>query len=643
MGHATQGVALGWNQVAPLALEIGFATHLKHTLCERVCFISVELQAGCADDSEFSFPCVAWRARDAERPGAHSTQSVERVQQPQTGAVSESAPVYVEMPRQTLCVACMAARLLLSKSKKSGPEARAPGRKGVGRRQSGYNSLVMDRFRLLPSLLLRATAGLLLLTPLLVWAGLVLGGEAVRRSPYIVRGVRVAGIEVGNLTQRAATEQLHLAWRTQPLVLESADRTPLATLPPGTLGFRLESGEAVAQAYNIGRDTETPWYAPWRLLTVSADIPPRITPAWEAAESQLRLLAPSVALDPQDARLVVQDGRVVALPAVPGRQLDLAATLARWQAAYHDGLATGRLPVVLQELSPTLADAGSYEAAANRFLAHPPALEAYDPIRNEAWPLPLPAAQWQRWLAFDIVGGQLAPTVDGAAIGRFLAEAGRDLDGRVFSAETAAATARAIAAGEAEIVLRLSHLPGTYTVQPGDTLSAIGRAHGIPYPWIEAANPGIGTLRPGQQLTLPSPDDLVPLPVVRHKRIIVSITRQRMWAYENGALKWEWPVSTGIAESPTAPGVFQIQSHERQAYANSWDLHMPWFMGIYLPAPNINFMNGFHGFPTRDRVNLLWTNSLGRPATYGCILVDNRNAELLYDWAEKGVIVEVQP
>jgi lipoprotein-anchoring transpeptidase ErfK/SrfK len=135
---------------------------------------------------------------------------------------------------------------------------------------------------------------------------------------------------------------------------------------------------------------------------------------------------------------------------------------------------------------------------------------------------------------------------------------------------------------------------------------------------------------------------LLPLLVVENKRIVVSLSRQRMWAYENGALLGEWPVSTGIPSSPTAPGVFQVQSHDPNAYAASWDLWMPYFVGIYRPVPTSNFMNGFHGFPTRDGVNLLWTGNLGYPVTYGCILLGNEAAPLLYQWAEEGVIVEIR-
>ena len=55
-----------------------------------------------------------------------------------------------------------------------------------------------------------------------------------------------------------------------------------------------------------------------------------------------------------------------------------------------------------------------------------------------------------------------------------------------------------------------------------------------------------------------------------------------------------------------------------------------------------DFMNGFHGFPTRGDKQLLWTNSLGHPVTFGCILLSNDNAKKLYDWADQGVIVEIR-
>jgi len=204
--------------------------------------------------------------------------------------------------------------------------------------------------------------------------------------------------------------------------------------------------------------------------------------------------------------------------------------------------------------------------------------------------------------------------------------------------------AAALARGETSITLRVWHGPMTVTVRGGQTLAAIAEEVGIPYPYIQAENPGINTdaLAVGQVLQLPSRDVLLPLDPVPHKRIIVSRGQQHLWAYENGQVVFDWVISTGLLDSPTAPGIFQVQTHEVNAYAQQWNLYMPHFIGFYHPGPNVDVMNGFHGFPTRGGGYLLWTNSLGRPATYGCVLLSLENAEALFNWAEAGVVVEVQ-
>ncbi len=206
------------------------------------------------------------------------------------------------------------------------------------------------------------------------------------------------------------------------------------------------------------------------------------------------------------------------------------------------------------------------------------------------------------------------------------------------------ALTEAFRANQTEVHLQVSHGEREHVVRSGETLSSIAFDYGMPYPWIQAANPGAGdALFVGDRLRIPSVDALLPLPVIENKRIIVSLTGQKVQVYENGQLKWDWRASTGIASSPTSPGVFQVQTHEELAYAGVWDLYMPWFMGIYRVAPGQEFMNGFHGFPSRDRKQFLWERNLGGPITYGCILISTTNAKLLYDWTEVGVVVEIRP
>jgi lipoprotein-anchoring transpeptidase ErfK/SrfK len=163
----------------------------------------------------------------------------------------------------------------------------------------------------------------------------------------------------------------------------------------------------------------------------------------------------------------------------------------------------------------------------------------------------------------------------------------------------------------------------------------------FPYWMIMDANPHLysSPLEYGRELVIPSKDELMPLPVIPNKRIIISISDQRLRAYEDGEMLWEFIVSTGIDDSPTQPGVFQIQTHELNAFASRWDLYMPHFMGVYEAWPD--FMNGIHGLPMLSSGRRLWANVLGRPASYGCIILTLEDAETLYNWAEDGVVVEI--
>ena len=193
-------------------------------------------------------------------------------------------------------------------------------------------------------------------------------------------------------------------------------------------------------------------------------------------------------------------------------------------------------------------------------------------MRDERFAWPIAPQVWSEWLRLSIDPAAPAATtwtldqqIAAAYLDTLEAEMG---DGRTLSEEeTPAALSAAIQAQQPTAAARVYHPESRHVVQSGETLSSIGYDYGIPYPWIQQANPGVESLSVGQEIVIPSPDALLPLPPVAGKRIVVSISEQRTRVYENGQLKWDWPSSTGIDSSPTAPGIFQIQSHEPNAYA----------------------------------------------------------------------------
>jgi lipoprotein-anchoring transpeptidase ErfK/SrfK len=481
---------------------------------------------------------------------------------------------------------------------------------------------------------------------LVIAVGIVAGGLTfVYARGRIAPGVSSLGVPLGGQTATEAAAALQARWSEQTILLENGEHTwPVA---PDALGMTLDPAATAEAAAARGR-------SPADLRAILSDGAAwfQVLPVWrfdaEAARQTLAELAPQLAVAPVDAGVVVRDGRAEATPAIEGRELDVDATLAAIAADPATLLMSGRLPLVTRPVPAAVSDVTAAVDEANRMLATTVTLEAYDPVRDERINWAVAPDVWNEWLRLAVDPTAADPitwSLDRQPGVAFLDTLEMQLgDGRYLDEDaTLSALSQSIQAGAATASTRVRHPERRHTVQPGETLSSIGFDYGIPYPWIQQLNPDADNLRVGQEIAIPAADALLPLPVVADKRIEVSLSEQRTRVYENGALKWDWPSSTGIDTSPTAPGVFQVQSHEPNAYAGNWDLWMPSFLGIYRPVPTSEFMNGFHGFPTRGNAQLLWTGDLGRPVTYGCILLSSENADLLYQWAEEGVVVEVLP
>lgn len=479
---------------------------------------------------------------------------------------------------------------------------------------------------------------------MLVFA-LILGAALVYGSGNILPGVSAAGINVGGLSEAEATARLVSEWNTQGILLRDGDRSWV--INPAELGLAIDGALTAQAAKAWGRDKGGIVGGVEALIT-GVDIEPHLLVDLNQTAARLEELRGIVEQPAKNAGIQLVNGQPETVPSVQGRVLDLEATLATLQADAAGELADGALDLVMVSVAPAVTDASPLLEQARALLSSPLSIDAYDPITDESQVWTLQPTEWSQWLVASPDPNSslgLSLSLDPSSLAQYLTTQANTLAAPRYLDIPASVEKinQALAANQLSTWVRVYHQPTLYTVQVGDTFSSIGYDQGIPYPWIQAANPGVTALNPGQQITLPSKDDLLPLPVIRNKRIVLSISEQQMWAYENGNLVWNWLISTGIARSPTSPGVFQIQSHEINAYASQWNLYMPHFMGVYQPGPGSDVMNGFHGFPTDASGGyLLWTNNLGRPATYGCILLSLENAEALYNWAEEGVVVEIR-
>jgi lipoprotein-anchoring transpeptidase ErfK/SrfK len=122
------------------------------------------------------------------------------------------------------------------------------------------------------------------------------------------------------------------------------------------------------------------------------------------------------------------------------------------------------------------------------------------------------------------------------------------------------------------------------------------------------------------------------------KYILVDISEQHMYVYENDALIYSFVASTGIGNS-TRVGTFAVQTKLPNAYASTWNLWMPSWLGIYYSH---GLENGIHALPILSNGATLWAGFLGSPVSYGCVVLGTYEAQLLYDWAELGTPVEIK-
>jgi LysM repeat protein len=189
-----------------------------------------------------------------------------------------------------------------------------------------------------------------------------------------------------------------------------------------------------------------------------------------------------------------------------------------------------------------------------------------------------------------------------------------------------------------------SQAPGggqVYTVQRGDTLASIAYRYGTTM-WAIASANGLANpnyIYPGQQLRIPAGGGAAPAPVTGGgQRIVVDLSEQRMYVYQGGQLLWNWVVSTGRPGQATVVGHYKVLNKIPNAYAYTWSLQMPYWLGIYWAG---SLQNGIHALPIQANGQRLWDGYLGTPVSFGCIILSTQNAQTLYNWAAVGTPVDI--
>jgi LysM repeat protein len=186
-----------------------------------------------------------------------------------------------------------------------------------------------------------------------------------------------------------------------------------------------------------------------------------------------------------------------------------------------------------------------------------------------------------------------------------------------------------------------------YTIQAGETLASIAMSHGVTWPAIVQANniTDPNQIMPGETIIIPNAGSITNLGIISPssmpmaapaptvlvgKQIIVDLSDQRTYAYENGVLVRNTLVSTGLPATPTVLGSFTVQrKYESQLMSGP---------GYYLP--NVQWISYFYaGYAIHGTY---WHNNFGQPMSHGCVNMPNEEALWYYNFAPVGTPVLVQ-
>ncbi len=471
-----------------------------------------------------------------------------------------------------------------------------------------------------------------------VLALLFIGSNVVQGR--IFPNVWALGINIGGLTVPEAAAALQETWNNR-LTIQLVDGDRAWPVSPAEIGFRLDATGVAEAARGVGLSG----------IPMGYEVLPVVSVDFDTAQNRLLDLTAQTDIAPYNAGYAWENGEVVGKPGRDGRMLDVPQMVDRLKQDPVTIVRVGRADLLMSRLPPLAADPAPYLEDARAVITRPPDITGYDPFRDETVVWSTNQEVFASWLqvtsdGLDLRMEMLGPFVE--ATTRSLNPSG---DARYLDpAETRDTLRQAIRNKSDNVLLRIRYRPTTYQVVSGDTGYRIARKTGLPFYWIEQANEGrdLNRLSVGDIISLPSRDLTLPDKPVPNKRIVVNLDTQTMVAFENGQMVFQWLISSGLPAYPTYPGVYQILSHDEVARGGSYTLcgsagcgqwEMYWFMGIYEVVPGL--MNGFHGAVLLPNGAYLGGGNVGAPYTFGCVMAQNDNAKLLYDWAETGTLVEI--
>jgi LysM repeat protein len=205
---------------------------------------------------------------------------------------------------------------------------------------------------------------------------------------------------------------------------------------------------------------------------------------------------------------------------------------------------------------------------------------------------------------------------------------------------TESVSAEAVTVAPAPVTTEVVHV-----VRQGEYLSQIARDYGVSWTRIAEVN-GItdpNKIYAGLQLRIPDPNSTPSdLGIVSTsatppgaqigigREVVVVLSTQMTYAYEDGVLVRSVQVSTGLPATPTVQGDYKIYLRYKSQTMSGPGYYLegvPYVMYFYQGY-------GLHG--------TYWHNNFGQPMSHGCVNMPTTEAEWFYNWTAIGTPVHVR-
>ena len=435
-------------------------------------------------------------------------------------------------------------------------------------------------------------------------AGVAVVGLVATSLILIAPGTSVAGVPVGWLTPGAAADAIdqRLAETTIVITGDGGD----VEVTGAELGASVD-----AQALADAAFAEHPMWNPTTWFPAPDEAAVELDAA--TATETLRAAAPQLYTDPVDATLAFDAATAsyVATPAIPGTGIDVAAVEAALQSAFEEG--TTRV-----EFDPVAADVPAdipTDVADATVAKLNGMLDSVGFYVGDERTVPVDRAVAASWLTVTANDGAFEITADAAAIqpvvDTLAAAVDRAPENATVITDTSGKVLREIAAG-----------------QSGRT---VGDTSGF-------ADAFAAQLADGDAVYKLPVEEVPVTTTTLARNIVVDLSEQRTYLYENGQLADSFLISSGTAATPTHTGNFRINSHIRIQDMGAL-CYNPNAVNSYCTedVPWVMYFNGDQGFH-----GTYWHNNFGNRMSHGCVNLPLGTAEFLYTWAPNGVEVRVQ-